>query len=149
MQKEREINVMSESGINIQDNVKESKGNQVKSVMEGDKTIIKVRQHEFSVGWPGSEIAPCPGEYLLGALAGCTSGVASLMAKQMNFDLRGMTIEVWGLAGNNKVSATAVLNTTENDERIQKLKEATENVCPVHKFFKSTGMEMDIEWKRA
>ena len=140
---------MSESRTGIQDSVKESKGNQVKAIMDGGRTIIKVRQHEFSVGWPGSEIAPCPGEYLLGALAGCTSGVASLMAKQMNFDFRGMTIEVSGMGGNNKVSAIAVLNTTENDERIRQLKEATESVCPVHKFFKSTGMEMDIEWKRA
>ena len=141
---------MSMSGsVNIQDNTKESKGNQVKCVIEGDKTIIKVRQHEFKVGWPGSEIAPCPGEYMLGALAGCTSGVASLMAKQMNFDFKGITIEASGFSGNDKVTATAILNTTENDDRIQKLKEATENVCPVHKFFKSTGVEMDIEWKRA
>jgi putative redox protein len=146
---EGRLSAMSESRIGIQDNVKESKGNQVKSLMEGNRTIVQVRQHEFSVGWPGSEIAPCPGEYLLGALAGCTSGVASLMAKQMNFDLRGMTIEVWGFGGNNKVTATAILNTPEKDERIQKLKEATESVCPVHKFFKSTGVEMDIEWKSA
>jgi uncharacterized OsmC-like protein len=140
--------VMSGS-VNIQDNTKESKGNQVKCVIEGDKTIVQVRQHEFKVGWPGSEIAPCPGEYLLGALAGCTSGVASLIAKQMKFDFGGMTIEASGMGGNNKVSITAILDTTENDERIQKLKETTESVCPVHKFFKSTGMEMDIQWKRA
>jgi putative redox protein len=140
---------MSENTISIQDNVKESEGLQIKSVLDGDSTIIKVRQHEFSIGWPGSEIAPCPGEYMLGALAGCTSGVASLMAKQMNFDFRGMTVDACGFGGNNKVTATAILNTTEKDESIQKLKEATENVCPVHKFFKSTGIEMDIEWKRA
>ena len=141
---------MSENTTNIQENVKKSSGNLIKSIMDGkDRTIIKVRQHEFSVGWPGSEIAPCPGEYLLGALAGCTTGVATLLAKQMNFDLEGMTIEVTGLGGNNKVTATAILTTTEQDDRIQNLKKATENFCPVHKFFKSTGMEMDIEWKRA
>ena len=140
---------MNESTVGIQDNVKESRGNQVKCLIEGDKTIIKVRQHEFKVGWPGSEIAPCPGEYLLGALAGCTSGVASIMAKQMNFDFKGITIDVSGFGGNDKVTATAVLDTTEDDERIQKLKAATEKACPVHKFFKSTGVEMDIEWKRA
>ena len=140
---------MSEGTVTIQDNKKESKGNQVKATMDGDRTIIKVREHEFSIGWPGSPIAPCPGEYMLGALTGCTTGVATLMAKQMKFNLDGMTIEASGMGGNNKVEITAVLNTTENDERIQKLKEATENLCPVHKFFKSTGMEMNITWKRA
>lgn len=139
---------MNENEIGIQDSAKEHRGNHVKSVIDGDRIIIKARQHEFSVGWPASEIAPCPGEYLLGALAGCTSGVASLMAKQMHFDFKGMTIEVAGLSENHKVTGTAILNTTESDERIRKLKEATENVCPVHKFFKSTGTEMDIEWKR-
>ena len=140
---------MSDPTVKIQDNAKASKGNEVTSVMDGDRTVIKVRQHEFSIGWPGSEIAPCPGEYLLGALAGCTSGVASLMAKQMKFDLKGMTIDVCGMGGNNKVEAVAVLDTSENDDRIQQLKDATEKVCPVHKFFASTGMEMNIEWKRA
>ena len=134
---------------NIKSNPKESKGNQIKSVMDADRTIIKVRQHEYSIGWPGSEIAPCPGEYLLGALAGCTSGVASVMAKQMNFDFKGMTFDMMGLGGTNRVSATAMLETNENDERIQQLKEATEKMCPVHKFFKSTGIEINIEWKRS
>jgi uncharacterized OsmC-like protein len=134
---------------NIQSKPKEPEGNQIKSVMDGKRTVIKVRQHEFSIGWPGSEIAPCPGEYLLGALAGCTSGVASLMAKQMKFDLKGMTIDMNGLGGANRVLATARLETTESDERIQQLKEATEKMCPVHKFFKSTGIEMMNEWKRS
>ena len=134
---------------NIRSDSKEPKGNQIKSVQKADRTIIKVRQHEFSIGWPGSKIAPCPGEYLLGALAGCTSGVASLMAKQMNFDFKGITFDMNGLGGTNRVLATAMLETTESDERIQQLKEATENRCPVHKFFKSTGIEMEIEWKRS
>jgi putative redox protein len=134
---------------NIQSEPKESKGNQIKSVMDADRTIIKVRQHEFSIGWPGSEIAPCPGEYLLGALAGCTSGVASLIAKQMNFDFKSITFDMNGLGGTNRVSATAMLETTESDERIQQLREATEKMCPVHKFFKSTGIEMNIDWKRS
>ncbi len=133
----------------IQSESKEPKGNQIKSVMDANRTVIKVRQHEFSIGWPGSEIAPCPGEYLLGALAGCTSGVASLMAKQLNFNLKGITIDMNGLGGTNRVLATARLETTESDERIQQLKEATEKMCPVHKFFKSTGIEMNIEWKRS
>ena len=134
---------------NIQSASEESKGNRVKSVIEADRVIIKVRQHEFSVGWPGSEIAPCPGEYLLGALAGCTSGVASLIARQMGFDFHGMTFDMNGLGGSNKVSATALLETKESDERIRQLKKGTESACPVHKFFRSTGIEMDIEWKRS
>ena len=134
---------------NIKSEPKESKGNQIKSVMDADRTIIKVRQHEYSIGWPESEIAPCPGEYLLGALAGCTSGVASVIAKQMNFDFKGITFDMSGLGSTNRVLATAMLETTESDERIQQLKEATEKMCPVHNFFKSTGIEMNIEWKRS
>jgi putative redox protein len=134
---------------NIKSAPKESKGNRIKSVMGESRTIIKVREHEFSIGWPGSEIAPCPGEYLLGALAGCTSGVASLIAKRMGFDFKGITFDMNGMGGSNKVSAIALLETTESDERIRQLKEATENACPVHKFFKSTGIEMNIEWKRS
>lgn len=112
-----------------------------------DRVVIKVRQHEFSVGWPGSGNSPCPGEYMLGALAGCSSGVASLIAKQMSFDLRGMTFEM--SQSSIALVAIARLTTTENDERIQQLKKATESACPVHRFFKSTGIEMQIDWQRS
>jgi len=128
----------------------ESEGLRITSSLNDDRILVKVRQHEFSVGWPGSEIAPCPGEYMLGALAACSSGVASIVAKQMNFDLRGMTFDMNGFGqSSKKLTATVRLTTTESEERIQQLKKTTDRVCPVHQFFKSTGVKMEINWERA
>jgi putative redox protein len=145
------LNPMSEKTVSIKnkEEVKESEKLRITSTqsLEDDRVMVKVRQHKFSVGWPGSESGPCPGEYMLGALAGCSSGVASLIAKQMNFDMKGMTFEM--SQSSTAVAATARITTTESDERIQELKKATEHACPVHKFFKSTGIKMEIDWQRA
>ncbi len=114
-----------------------------------NKVMVTARQHEFPVGWPGSELGPCPGEYMLGALAGCTSGVAQIVAAQMKFDLSDITLDVSGFGpSSQKVTVRAMLKTTEGDERIQKLRDTTERACPVFQFFKLTNIPMDIVWQR-
>ena len=80
----------------------------------------------------------------------------------MEFDLQGIDFEITaelnpqGIMGNpdirtyfEKVEAKAVLKTTESDDRIQTLKRAVEQRCPMYGMVKAANVEMISHWVKA
>lgn len=64
------------------------------------KTVVKARGFNFIVDEPdtlgGTNEGLSPVEYLLGAFAGCLNVVGHLIAKEMNFELKSLKIEMRG-----------------------------------------------------
>lgn len=64
------------------------------------KTIVKARNFQIIVDEPqdlgGTDSGPNPVEYVLAALAGCLNVMGHLIAKEMNFELRGLEIDLSG-----------------------------------------------------
>ena len=64
------------------------------------KTIVKARQFEIVVDEPaelgGTDLGANPVEYVLAAFAGCLNVMAHVIAKELNFELRGVEIDLYG-----------------------------------------------------
>jgi uncharacterized OsmC-like protein len=64
------------------------------------KTVVKARNFEIIVDEPeemgGTNGGANPVEYILAAFAGCLNVVGHVVAKEMNFELRGIEIELHG-----------------------------------------------------
>ena len=64
------------------------------------KTIVEARNFQIIVDEPknlgGTDAGPNPVEYVLAALAGCLNVVGHLVAKEMDFTLRGIELEIEG-----------------------------------------------------
>lgn len=64
------------------------------------KTVVRARNFEMIIDEPpnlgGTDEGPTPVEYVLGALAGCLTVVGHVVAKEMAFELRGVTFELAG-----------------------------------------------------
>ncbi len=64
------------------------------------KTVVKARGFEMIIDEPanfgGTDEGATPVEYLLATLSGCLSVVAHIVAREMNFELRGVKIDLEG-----------------------------------------------------
>ena len=61
------------------------------------KTVVRARNFEMIIDEPknlkGTDEGPNPVEYVLAALAGCLNVVGHVVAREMGFQLRGITFE--------------------------------------------------------
>lgn len=64
------------------------------------KTVVKARNFEMIIDEPqnlgGTDHGPNPVEFVLGALSGCLTVVGYVVAKEMGFELRGVSFELAG-----------------------------------------------------
>jgi uncharacterized OsmC-like protein len=64
------------------------------------KTVVRARNFEMIIDEPknlkGTDEGPNPVEYVLAALAGCLNVVGHVVAREMGFQLRGITFELEG-----------------------------------------------------
>ena len=113
------------------------------------KTIVKARQFEIVVDEPaelgGTDTGANPVEYVLAAFAGCINVMAHVIAKEMNFELRGVKIDISGdlnparlfglsyedRAGYKQIVVRIKPDCDADGETLNKWKEAIENRCPV------------------
>jgi len=113
------------------------------------KTIVKARQFEIVVDEPaelgGTDTGANPVEYVLAAFAGCINVMAHVIAKEMNFELRGVKIDISGdlnparlfglsyedRAGYKQIEVRIKPDCDADAETLNKWKEAIENRCPV------------------
>jgi len=113
------------------------------------KTIVKARQFEIVVDEPaelgGTDTGANPVEYVLAAFAGCINVMAHVIAKEMNFELRGVKIDIsgdlnparlFGLSYEDRAGYKQIVVRIKPDcdadaETLKKWKEAIENRCPV------------------
>lgn len=139
---------------------------QVSGHSEGMKSIVKAGKHEVIVDeaeqMGGTNEGANPLQYMLSALVGCGNAVAHMVAKEMEFDLQGVTFKASGefdprgFMGEpdvrtyfETVTVDVEVETTESEERIQQLKDTVESRCPVYGTFFAADIEMKGAWTKA
>jgi uncharacterized OsmC-like protein len=113
------------------------------------KTIVKARQFEIVVDEPaelgGADHGANPVEYVLAAFAGCLNVMAHVVAKELNFELRGVEIDIYGdinparlfgmsfddRAGYKQIVVTLKPDTDADAATLTKWAEKIEDRCPV------------------
>src|SRR5690625_2793102 len=99
---------------------------------------------------------------MLTALAGCGNVVAHMVAKEMDFDLQGLTFKASGefdprgFMGEpgvrtyfEAVTVDVELETSESEERIQELQKQVESLIPVYVTFFASDVDMKVTWKKS
>lgn len=121
--------------------------------------------HVFSAdaypAFGGSDAAPSPLSYALGALTSCNQVTGSLVAKDLGiglgrwtFDIQGdldTAVLATGAEGNanfDRVEVRATLETDADDEQFARLVSETERRCPVTQLFRRSGLELVNDWAR-
>ena len=113
------------------------------------KTIVKARNFEIVIDEPadlgGTDSGPNPVEFVLAAFAGCLNVMAHVVAKEMNFELRGVEIDLSGnlnparlfgasydeRAGYKEIVVRIKPDCDADADTLNKWVEAIENRCPV------------------
>ncbi len=113
------------------------------------KTVIKARGFELIVDEPkelgGTNAGLNPVEYVLAAFSGCLNVVAHLVAKEMNFELRGVKINLSGVldpakftgaetserAGYKRIDVEILPDTDADSATLEKWLQTIEQRCPV------------------
>lgn len=113
------------------------------------KTVVKARSFEMTIDEPadlgGTNAGANPVEYILAALSGCLNVMCHLVAKEMNFELRGVELKLSGSlnpdklfgkettdrAGYKTISVEITPDTDADDETLAKWLQTVESRCPV------------------
>ena len=113
------------------------------------KTIVKARGFEMVIDEPeslgGTNEGANPVEYVLAAFCGCINVMANLVAKELDFELRGLDISVCGTlnpdrlfgtsfedrAGYKDIEVIIEPDCDASPEVLAKWTEAIEDRCPV------------------
>ena len=113
------------------------------------KTIVEARGFKIIIDEPeslgGSDHGANPVEYILGALAGCLNVVGHLIARELDFTLRGLELELEGdlnpeklfgtssenRAGYKEVRVKITPDADANQELLAKWLEIVKERCPV------------------
>ncbi len=110
----------------------------------------------------GSDSAPSPLFYALGALTSCNQVTGALVAKDLGVTLGAWTFDivgdldtavlVGGADGNanfDRVEVRATVETDASEEQFTRLVEETARRCPVTQLFVRSGLEFVNDWTRA
>jgi putative redox protein len=127
---------------------------------EGD--VTHVFQTDAYPAFGGSDTAPTPLFYALGALTACNQVTASLVANDLGiqlgewtFDVQGdldTAVLVGGAEGNanfDRVQVHATVQTDATPEQFATLVSETERRCPVSQLFQRSGLRFINNWTRA
>ena len=138
----------------------------VNAKTDGFALKAKAGKHELvldeSEALGGKNTGPNPMQTALAALVSCENVTANMAAREMDFDLKCLTINVSGtfdprgFMGDasvqpyfEEVTINVKVDTTESDERIQLIKEQVEARCPIYTLFKAAGVKMNDTWVKA
>ncbi|MFO7999117.1 MAG: OsmC family protein [Bacteroidales bacterium] len=113
------------------------------------RTMVQARNFKIIVDEPvalgGSDQAANPVEYVLAAFAGCLNVMGHIIAKEMNFELRGLSIEIEGnlnpdrlfgksdkdRAGYKEIVVVMKPDCDADSDTLEKWMHAVEARCPV------------------
>lgn len=113
------------------------------------KTIVEARDFEFVVDEPadlgGTNAAPNPVEYLIGAWTGCLNVVVHTIADEQDIEVAGVGIDIEGdldprkflgladdvRAGYQDLEVRIEIESDADDKQLEQLVEAVEKRCPV------------------
>ncbi|KUP04141.1 osmotically inducible protein C [Bacillus coahuilensis m2-6] len=138
----------------------------VNATTEGITVKANTGKHEFFIDegkqMGGQDKGPNPLQAVLGALAACENVTANMVAREMKFNLEGITFEIKGtfdprgFMGDpsvrpyfETVTVEAKVQTDETEERIKELQEKVESRCPVYTMMKAANIEMNDTWTKA
>lgn len=139
---------------------------EIKGDSQGMMTKVESRAHSFIIDEPasfgGQDTGPDPLSTLLGALISCENVIANMVAKEIGFNLQGITFQVTGdldlrgLMGNEsvrtyfeKVTINARLKTDETEEKIKAFQEMVDKRCPIYQTLKAANVELISKWVKA
>ncbi|GGK11946.1 hypothetical protein GCM10010965_01150 [Caldalkalibacillus thermarum] len=129
------------------------------------RTDFKSQKHEWVIDEPesmgGQDSGPDPLTTLLSALAACENVTARFVAKELNFNLKGMRFQVEGILDPRgfmgdpnvkpyfeQVSIKVIVETDESEERLDELRRVTDSRCPVYNTLKAAGIKVKSEWTK-
>ncbi|MGI6239947.1 MAG: OsmC family protein [Christensenellales bacterium] len=113
------------------------------------RTVVTARQFKIIIDEPeslgGSDKGPNPVEFVLAALSGCLNVVGHLVASEMSFALKGLTIEAEGVldparfqgtsdkerAGYKEIKVKLIPDTDADAKTLETWRAAVSNRCPV------------------
>lgn len=110
----------------------------------------------------GKDSGPNPMQNTLASLASCENVTAHVAAREMSFDLQGLSFDISGsfdprgFMGDasvrpyfEEVTVAVTVTTSESEARIKELQEQVESRCPVYTMFKAAGVTMNDTWSKA
>lgn len=128
------------------------------------KTVVKARNFEIIIDEPqelgGTDSGANPVEYVLAAFAGCLNVMAHVIAKEMNFELRGVEIDLSGdlnparlfgmsfeeRAGYKQIQVRIKPDCDADADTLAKWVEAIESRCPVSDNLQNpTPVKIDLK----
>lgn len=138
----------------------------VNAETEGFALHAKTGNHELvldeSEMMGGKDTGPNPMQTALVALASCENVTANAVAREMDFDLQGLTFQVTGsfdprgFMGDSsvrpyfeEVNVDVQVETTESDDRIKELRAQVEARCPIYTMFHAAEVKMNDNWVKA
>lgn len=138
----------------------------VRAENEGLAITAKTGNHEVVLDegaqMGGKDSGPNPMQNVLASLASCENVTAHVVAREMSFDLQGLSFNISGsfdprgFMGDpsvrpyfEEVSVDVTVTTSESDERVRELQEKVEARCPVYTMFKAAGVELTDNWVKA
>ena len=138
----------------------------VEGIGNGMRTDSVAGKHKIAIDEPvtmgGTDSAIDPLSTFLASLIGCENVMAQIIAKEMDFDLQGISFEVEGeldpsgLMGNlevkpyfEKVVIKAFVETSETQDRINEMQAAVDLRCPVYRTIKDAGIPVENHWVKA
>ncbi|CEG26521.1 OsmC family protein [Bacillus sp. B-jedd] len=135
----------------------------VDGIGTGMRVDVTAGKHTIAIDEPesfgGKDSAIDPLSAFLSSLIACENVMAQIIAKEMDFHLKGISFEVTGnldLAGLmgdpgvkpyfQEVIVRASLETSESEERIAQLQKAVDSRCPVFRTIKDAGIPIENHW---
>ncbi|WP_214879320.1 MULTISPECIES: OsmC family protein [unclassified Exiguobacterium] len=139
---------------------------QIKAVSKGMYTEGNSHNHKVIIDEPqnmgGTDQGANPLATLLISLTGCENAIANFVAKEINFDLKGIEFEVRGdidprgMMGDEtvrpyfkKITVDAKVSTSETDARVQELQKIVDARCPIYTTMVAADVEMVANWSKA
>lgn len=139
---------------------------QIKAVSKGMYTEGNSHDHKVIIDEPqnmgGTDQGANPLATLLISLTGCENAIANFVAKEIDFDLKGIEFEVRGdidprgMMGDEtvrpyfkKITVDAKVNTSETEARVQELQKIVDARCPIYTTMVAADVEMVANWSKA
>lgn len=131
-----------------------------------ERTDVTIRDHAFTLDEPvaagGSDTAPTPLEYVVGALNGCVTVLIDLVAPDLGVNVHHVSSDVVaeqdrdGIAGVpgvrthfSRVRLDVRVDSTADAETLEHLAAEVERRCPMVNLLRDAQIELDVAWSAA